>query len=250
MKAVYALPRRRRQAARFSLAVLVVGLELAVGPGRALAQRALGIDVYSGSGYITWSSVKSSGVTWAWAKASEGYGYTDSQIANNMNNARAAGVLIGPYHFARYDLGNSAANEANWFWSVISPYIKADGTEIMPMLDVEVTNTLSYSQAQISQWVVTWCQTLISDAAAAGITLHPVIYTYPWYADTYLNTSVSQNYALDMADLNGENVQTGSPYLIPGSPGWRGITVGLALFQAFPAPPVVVIATRTCSMAL
>jgi GH25 family lysozyme M1 (1,4-beta-N-acetylmuramidase) len=195
------------------IAATFIGLALVLtfNPGRASAQRAMGIDVYSGHGTITWSSVRGADYTWAWAKATEGVGFTDSQFVNNINNARAAGVLIGPYHYARYDLGNSGAAEANWFWSVVSPYLRADGGNIMPMLDVEQNTSLS--QAQVSAWVVDFCQTFIAKAATAGLTVKMIIYTYPSYADTYINTSVSHTYLLDMANLNGQDPQTGSPYL-------------------------------------
>ncbi|MGO9567008.1 MAG: glycoside hydrolase family 25 protein, partial [Desulfomonilaceae bacterium] len=201
-------------AKRFSflwMAPFALSLAMALCPGRALAQRPYGIDVYSGSGFITWTSVKNAGISFAWAKASEGTGYDDGQIINNINNARAAGVLIGAYDYARYDLGISATDEANYFWSIVSPYIKADGTELMPMLDVETPTSLS--MAQVSAWVNAWCQQIVNNAAAAGITVHPVIYTYPSYCDTYLDSSVTQ-WWLWMADLNNEDPQTGAPYLI------------------------------------
>ena len=193
-------------------AAFAATLIMFIQPSRALAQRAMGIDVHRGFGWIDWTRVKNAGYVWAWAKASEGVGYQDSQFVNNINNARAAGVLIGAYHYARYDLGNSGANEANWFWQVVSPYLRNDGSEIMPMLDVEDDLTNNPMTAdQVSAWVVDFCNTFNAKAAQAGYTLKMVIYTYPWYSSTYLNSSVTQNYFLDMATLNGENPQTGAP---------------------------------------
>ena len=49
--------------------MLVLGLELLAGPGRALAQRPLGIDVSSYQETVNWTSVKGAGITFAWAKA-------------------------------------------------------------------------------------------------------------------------------------------------------------------------------------
>src|ERR1035438_2492060 len=69
------------------MAMLVLGLELLAGPGSALAQRPLGIDVssYQG-GSINWTSVKNSGVTFAWTKATEGTYYYDADFTINEGN--------------------------------------------------------------------------------------------------------------------------------------------------------------------
>ena len=127
-----------------SITLLVLSLLLALGPGRALAQRPLGIDVshYQGSS-INWTSVRTSGVSFAWAKASEGTGFTDATFTINEANAKAAGVFIGGYHYARFDLNtgtSGAAAEAAHFWNVASNYIKGGGYYLMPMLDVEDTS--------------------------------------------------------------------------------------------------------------
>src|SRR5437868_11122779 len=85
-----------------------------------------GVDVYSGQGAINWTSVKNAGTTFAFAKATEGVGFTDSSFATNMTAAKSAGVIIGPYHFARPDSFNTdpsdAANEANYFVNTIQSY--------------------------------------------------------------------------------------------------------------------------------
>jgi GH25 family lysozyme M1 (1,4-beta-N-acetylmuramidase) len=93
------------------VAMLVLGLELLAGPGRALAQRPLGIDVSSYQETVNWTSVKGAGITFAWAKATEGLTVNDAYFTANEANARAAGVLIGAYHFAHPELhiGTTAA---------------------------------------------------------------------------------------------------------------------------------------------
>ena len=55
------------------LTMIAAALVLTLAPGRALAQRPLGVDVssYQGGG-INWGSVKGSGISFAWAKATEG----------------------------------------------------------------------------------------------------------------------------------------------------------------------------------
>src|SRR4051794_34611703 len=86
---------------------------------RLMAARPLGIDVSSYQGTITWPNVAAAGISFAWAKATEGTGYQDAYFVGNQNNGKAAGVLMGAYHYARYDLHTGTAGataEANYFW--------------------------------------------------------------------------------------------------------------------------------------
>ena len=214
-------PRWHRAARWFALAVCVFGV--AFGCEQALAQRPYGIDVSSAQGgSLNWANIKSSGISFAWAKATEGgtnY-YEDSpDFQDDESGAVAAGVLIGAYHYARYDLDtgtNGAAAEAQWFWYVASPYIKTNGNYLMPMLDVEdaessqVTYLETYNATEMSQWVNAWCTTVSNLAAADGIVVTPVIYSSSSFASDWFNSSVTQ-WIPWIADWNGESPQTGSP---------------------------------------
>ena len=183
----------------------------------AFAQRPTGVDVshWQGSS-INWVSVKNSGVTFAWCKATEGAATIDDTFSVNIVNAKNAGVLIGAYHYARPDLhiGNSGADqEAANFWSVVSNYVKGSGTYMMPALDIEQdlsTADPAYTKTTLSQWVNRWCQTVTGLAASNGVTIKPIVYTYVSYASTWLNSTVT-NYPLWMANYNGQSAQTGGP---------------------------------------
>src|ERR1700722_1846455 len=60
----------------------------------------LGIDVYNGKGTMNWSQIASSGIQFAWAKATQGNYYQDAQLPNNESNGTGNGVYIGAYDFA------------------------------------------------------------------------------------------------------------------------------------------------------
>lgn len=197
----------------FRLSGILITLALIVGPGIVFAQRPLGIDVSDYQGTIDWSSVRTSGVAFAWAKATEGVTFNATTFANNEANARTAGVLIGAYHFARPDvnIGTAGADqEAAHFWGVVSNYVKGGGAYLMPMLDIEQAPGTSYSQTSLSAWVNEWCQDIVNAAAANGVSVHPVVYTYISYASTWLDSGVTQ-WPLWMANYNGQNPQTGGP---------------------------------------
>lgn len=200
------------------------------------AQRPLGTDVshYQGAG-INWVNVKNAGVTFAWAKATESTNFTDANFAGNQANAKAAGVYIGAYHFARpsdnpnITGANSAETEAQFFWSVASNYIKGGGFHMMPMLDWEdsgATVAAGFTVTQMSSWVNQWCNSVSNYAYASGVTnVRPVVYTGVWFSSpnaTYpgLNSSVTQWAGWIAAYPANPNPQTGGPSSTFPWPTW------------------------------
>src|ERR1035441_1240912 len=182
--------------ARLSLAWIMVfaaALELLIAPRRRSSGVPVGIDVSTFQGSIDWAKVKASGDTFAWARASDGMNF-DNTFTNNEVNAKAAGVLIGAYHNAEFEVNfgtSGAIAEANYFWGVASNYITGGGSYLMPVLDVE-GSTSGYTQTSLSQWVNQWCLTLSNNAAAAGVTIKPVIYASASFASTWFDSTVTQ----------------------------------------------------------
>ena len=196
-----------------------MALAMSVVPERAMAQRPLGIDVSSFQSSITWSSVKSSGIAFAWSKATEGLTYQDAYFVGNENNGKAAGVYMGPYHYCHPEL-NTAASEASYFWSFAGSYIKNDAKSIMPMLDVE-GNAFggNVGASSISDWINQWCNAVVAAAAAQGVTVKPVIYISACNAN-HLNTSVAQ-WIPWIADYNGQDPQTSTPWTVCNSSSYE-----------------------------
>jgi GH25 family lysozyme M1 (1,4-beta-N-acetylmuramidase) len=179
----------------------------------SMAQRPVGIDVSSIQGDPNWSSIKSAGISFAWAQATEGTGIINSDFPYNESNGKAAGVLMGAYHFAYPDLNGPTA-EAAYFWAEASPYVVADGKSLMPMLDMEVFSGL-VGASTYSQWVNDWCNAIVGDAATAGNNVTPVIYVSSCNACEF-DSSISGWYSW-LANYNGENPQTGGPWNICGN---------------------------------
>jgi GH25 family lysozyme M1 (1,4-beta-N-acetylmuramidase) len=184
----------------------------------------LGIDVSDYQGVITWSSVAGSGITFAWCKATEGTTGGQTYFASNMQNAKAAGIPIGAYHYAHSEL-NTPASEASHFWSVAGPYIKGDGKSIMPMLDMEGSALTGHVGASTtSDWVNQWCNAVSNYAWGVGLVIKPAIYVSACNA-TYLDNSVAQ-WIPWIADYNGQDPQTGTPWSVCSAYNrWGGWTV-------------------------
>ena len=194
--------------------------------------RPLGIDVSHYQGSIDWASVKAAGISFAWAKAAEatpsdGYIDPDPEFAVNEGEGKGAALYMGAYYFAHPELDTPSA-AASYFWSVAGPYILADGKTIMPMLDLEsdvTTASPAFTQATLSDWVNEWCQEVVNYAAAEGVTVKPVVYTYISYANGTsgygpgLNSTMSQ-WPLWMANYNNEDPQTGAPSSVSPWTAW------------------------------
>lgn len=217
--------RLRRRPILLFPGLIAIALALLTAPS-APAQRPLGIDVSVWQGNnVNWNSVATSGVMFAWCKATEGATGKDSTFATNIFKARNAGVLIGAYHYARPDnnLGIAGAvREASNYWHSVSNYLKADGAYLMPVIDIEapgVTN-LPYTRFLLSEWVNAWCTNLMARAAAHGLTINPVVYSYVSYSSTWLDSSLT-NYPLWMAHYNGQNPQAGAPGSTAPWPTWN-----------------------------
>ena len=76
---------------------------------------AKGIDVSHWQPVVDWQMVKAGGISWAWAKCSEGTGYTDTMFWQHCQGAYDVDIPFGAYHFfrANYYL-QFGLNEAKW----------------------------------------------------------------------------------------------------------------------------------------
>jgi GH25 family lysozyme M1 (1,4-beta-N-acetylmuramidase) len=138
-------------------------------PGSAGAgSRALGIDVSRFQNVITWSSVPSSGVKFAFVQASRGSG-TDCTVkpdqcgadpywGTNRDGAEAAGIRVGAYHRA-FATGSTddaaradAIAEADLFISQVGSIRSG---ELLPVLDVESPFT-GMTATSLRTWIRTW----------------------------------------------------------------------------------------------
>lgn len=90
-----------------------------------------GIDVSKYQGDVDWQAVASSGVRFAYIKATEGGDFLDDKFRQNWEMSRAAGVRRGAYHFAFWC--RSGAEQAAWFVS----NVPNDPSALPPVLDVE-----------------------------------------------------------------------------------------------------------------
>lgn len=95
-----------------------------------------GIDIshwQNDRGSIDWAKVKADGVEFAIVKATERNNYVDPFFKQNVAGAKAVGIKVGAYHFARFKDEQTMIAELNHFLSTI----KGVGLTYPAVLDIE-----------------------------------------------------------------------------------------------------------------
>ncbi|MER5992608.1 MULTISPECIES: lysozyme [Streptomyces] len=114
-----------------------------------------GVDVSSHQGDVAWGTLWSSGVKWAYVKATEGTYYTNPYHPQQYNGSYDVGMIRGSYHFATPDTSSGAA-QADYFvdrggaWS-------ADGRTLPGAVDMEWNpygdDCYGKSQSAMVHWI-------------------------------------------------------------------------------------------------
>jgi GH25 family lysozyme M1 (1,4-beta-N-acetylmuramidase) len=152
----------RRQFLKTGLAVGAAGVGaagLTLGAGTDYAIQ--GLDVASYQGYPNWTSVKNSGKTFAFTKATEGTSYTNPFFATNWARIKNAGLIRGAYHFGHPSVDPVA--QADFFCNVVRP----TSGDLQMALDIEVTD--GRSPSQVRSWIVAFINRIQARTGRPGI---------------------------------------------------------------------------------
>ena len=101
-----------------------------------------GVDVSHYDGTIDWATVKSSGIDFAFAKATESTNFIDPTFATNWSGMKTAGVVRGAYHFFHPDV--DATTQASYCLATVGTL----GADDLPVvLDFEELNGVAEATA-------------------------------------------------------------------------------------------------------
>jgi lysozyme len=149
----------------------------------------IGIDISSAQGVLTdahWAEIAKT-QRFVYAKAQTGNDGADPTFAPNVARARAAGLVLGAYHFA-YPLPDAAGHanrdpegQAQLFFEA-SDGLGGNVGELPPALDLEWPAYGDWakwacSAAQITDWALRF---LVRTETLFG--RRPIVYTYPAFA--------------------------------------------------------------------
>lgn len=151
-------------------------------------QQAQGIDVSHYQGTVDWNAVRGAGMSFAFAKATEGLNTVDAMFSTNWPAMGAAGLLRGAYHFFHPE--EDAATQAQHFLSVVGTLSAHD---LPPVLDVEETNGVSTSVLWAG--VTTWLETVGEETGRT-----PMLYISPGFWDQHTPNPALEGYPLWLAD--------------------------------------------------
>lgn len=197
---------------------------LPVGPGN----RILGVDLsrwQSGSQLIDFNRMAAAGVSFAFIKGSDGMASEDALAVPHVTNwapsAKAAGILVGYYHFARIPVTSDsnaivadAQAQAGQAAARLASLGGYDERTLPYVLDIETVDA-TITRELVTLWAFTWLDAM---QAATGRT--PIVYSYRnFLASRFLTDPISvdkfRNYHLWLAQ--------------PGNPADPGAQVGQGL---------------------
>lgn len=144
-----------------------------------------GIDVSKDQGSVAWGSVADAGYVFTFIKATDGMTYVDPMFAQNWQEAGAAGLLRGAYHFFRAE--DDPQVQATWFWQTVG------GPGELPLV-VDVEETMGQPASVV---IANLTAFLASLEQLTG--KQPMIYTDPGFWSS-LGTSAFGAYPLWVAN--------------------------------------------------
>ncbi|MCC2684948.1 MAG: N-acetylmuramoyl-L-alanine amidase [Paenibacillaceae bacterium] len=153
-----------------------------------------GIDVSHWDGTIDWKRVKESGISFAYLKAADGKGSVDPNFASNVSHARAAGMPVGAYYYARPTAPlnlDQARAQAQHFVKAMKQNGLEDYGDLMPVLDLEEpADTGTLGRNDLEQWASAFI-----DTATALTNRQIMLYTGIWFIQQY------DDFGSEMSDL-------------------------------------------------
>ncbi|MFC0546941.1 LysM peptidoglycan-binding domain-containing protein [Kutzneria chonburiensis] len=108
-----------------------------------------GIDVSMYNAIADANAVRANNITYAWCKATEGVGWVDPSFAAKVAQLRAAGIVVGAYHFMR--AGDPVA-QAQAFRQVAGDAGCLNVGALMPMADMEAADVQGNANDMVTRF--------------------------------------------------------------------------------------------------
>ncbi|MDG4864636.1 lysozyme [Streptomyces sp. T-3] len=149
-----------RGSARMGMGVIAHDGQGQLPPADPNAVQTEGVDVSSHQGNVNWSGLWSSGVKWAYVKATEGTYYKNPYFAQQYNGSYNVGMIRGAYHFATPDT-TSGATQADYFVNNGGGWSR-DGKTLPGALDIEWNPYGAQCYGKSQSAMVTWIRDFLN----------------------------------------------------------------------------------------
>jgi len=144
---------------------------------------AQGIDVSHWNGSIDWQKVAASGISFVFIKATQNV--MDKKFLDNVKGAKAAGLLVGAYHYI--DDSNTTVDKAKaaaqLFYKAIQEAGGVKVFDLPPVMDYE-SNKSNLSKATITAVAKAFLEEI---QRLTGV--KPIVYTYPAFIGNFVGLS-------------------------------------------------------------
>lgn len=156
-----------------------------------------GVDLSHWNALVDANAVRANGITYAWCKATDGTSYVDPTFVAKVAQLRAAGIIVGAYHFVH---GDDPRGQARHFKHVAGDAGCLAPGALVPMLDMEALDSRADANAIVCEFY---------DELVPGIA--EVYGNLDWWTHVLRPDSWgNRNIVGHIARYNGD----------PGNPGW------------------------------
>ncbi|WP_176955703.1 glycoside hydrolase family 25 protein [Sinosporangium album] len=131
-----------------------------------------GVDVSNWQGAVDWGAHAAAGVSFAFAKASEGTTYVDRWFGRNWRGMRANRILCGAYHFGRP--AGDPVDQARHFLRVLRA---AGGLRRGDLVALDLETSDDQPPEKVSRFALQWCAYI-----ERRCRMRPMIYTFHTFA--------------------------------------------------------------------
>jgi len=134
------------------------------------------VDISSWNGVVDFNKMKNAGCTAAWIKITEGTTHQNPGFQKKFDDARAAGFMVGAYHFGRPD--TSPNDPKDWEKEATNFLLQLDKAgchrgDLVPVLDVE--KGMKTDDNHNVDWCLNWLNLVGKETKST-----PLVYSARW----------------------------------------------------------------------
>lgn len=167
-----------------------------------------GVDISAWQGEVNWAAVQGDGMTFAFARVSDGLSYPDKYFEQNWKAMKAAGLVRGVYQFFRP--GADPIAQAQLMLDKLEAAGGLEDTDLPPVLDLEDDD--GYSASEYQKGALAWIKYVEEQTGR-----RPIVYSAAFFSP--FTGNAFSNYPLWVANYKA-NYTSSCPVMPDGWTKW------------------------------